>query len=282
VVALEPSSAHPEGGELLVVRGERLCNAACDDLQHIQVGDHIVTKFMTKSPNRISFYSPAAEAAGGPGLKTILVQSAEFGQAEYPEGLLYLGGGAAGRVQPSNIPLKGGSIVTIEGPELAHGDSYRVLLAGVEARVLSASPQRLEVQAGDAKAYAKRQGISVKDGLLGDVIIEAMRDGESRGLDTLLQLRYNPECEIKHVKTVAGPLDGQKTIVLQGHHLGMGDESVLFDGEAVDGGLTLRKRYSANVHTLSIPVSTAMASPDHIELVSARTGHCFWRRPLKQ
>merc|ERR1711907_840774 len=171
-------------GKLIVLQGQRLCNEACSDLRHI----------------RIVFRSPSAAQAGGFGGKTVAVRSDTFGDAEAPDGFMYLEGGAAGVITPSDIPLKGGSNVVIEGPNLGTGEQYKVLLAGVEAKVLSASARKIEVQAGDAQQYIQANQLSVgEEGLNGNVVIETLSNGRASGMDTQILFRYNPPCRIDRV-----------------------------------------------------------------------------------
>jgi len=144
IISMRPAMSNTEGGELVVLLGERLCNAVCDDLEYVQVGNAFVKNFQTKSPKRIVFHAPSADAAGGTGSKMVTVRSKEFGDAESPAGFVFLEAGSAGVVWPTNAPMHGSNTVVIEGPNLGSAEEYRVMLAGVEAKVLSASAKILK------------------------------------------------------------------------------------------------------------------------------------------
>jgi hypothetical protein len=278
IVSLKPAMSDRTGGKLIVLQGQRLCNTACSDLHHIRVGNAIVKKFTAKSPRRIVFKSPSAEEAGGFGGKTVTVRSDTYGDAEAPAGFLYLEGGSAGVIYPSDIPLKGGSNVVIEGPNLGTGEQYKVLLAGVEAKVLSASARKIEVQAGDAQQYIQANQLSIgEEGLNGNVVIETLNQGKASGMDTQILFRYNPTCRIDRVETTAGPADGETTLIITGHRLGMGDERIYIDGKPADTALTERKRQGTNIHQLSVRSDTAEGNPSEVVIKSARTGRCSWR-----
>jgi len=247
-------------------------------LRHIQLGNARITKFISKSPRRIVFRSPSAETAGGFGAKTVTVRSDTFGDAEAPAGFMYLEGGAAGVIYPSDIPLHGGANVVIEGPNLGTGEQYKVLLAGVEAKVLSASARKIEVQAGDARQYIQANQLAVgEEGLNGNVVIETLNRGKANGMDTQILFRYNPECRIDRVETMAGPADGETTLIITGHRLGMGDERIYVDGKPADSALTERTRQGNNIHQLSVRSDTAEVNPTEVVIKSARTGMCVWK-----
>jgi hypothetical protein len=275
ITSVRPSLISKEGGHLVMLQGERLCNAACDDLRHIEVGNAFVTEFESQSPDRIVFRAPSAEDAGGDGAKTVVVRSAEYGDAEAPDAMYYLEDSVAGTVWPADVPLQGGSTVTIKAPDLGKGDQYRVLLAGVEAKVLSASPHRIEVQAGDAKGYAQSENLRAASGIKGNVIVEAINGEQASGLDTQLLFRYNPECSIESVESKMGPVDGERTIIIRGLYLGMADERVYLDGEPVDNGLTVRKRQGGNMMELRVR-SKGSQAPSQVVIKSARVGRCAW------
>jgi len=277
ITSLRPAMADAQGGDLVVLLGERLCNAACDDLDHVQIGNALVTEFTSKSPKRIVFRAPTADHAGGAGTKTVTVRSKQHGEAEAPEGFLYAEGGSAGKVWPADGPISGSHTVLIEGPNLGTAEEYRVMLAGVEAKVLSASSQKIEVQAGDAHKYAAANNLETSEGLRGNVIIETMLNGKASGMDTQILFRYNPACKIDRVETTPGPADGDSTLIISGQYLGMGDEHIFIDGKPQESGFTVRSRQGTNVHELAH--RTTQGEPQEITLKSARTGTCSWKRP---
>merc|ERR1711988_959504 len=224
IISLRPAMSDRTGGKLIVLQGQRLCNTACSDLHHIRIGNHRVNKFVAKSPRRIVFRAPSAAQAGGVGGKTVAVRSDTFGDAEAPDGFMYLEGGAAGVITPSDIPLKGG----------------------------------------------------------GNVVIETLSGGRASGMDTQILFRYNPTCRIDRVETVPGPADGQTTLIITGHRLGMGDERIYIDGKPADSALTERLRQGTNIHQLSVRSDTAEANPSEVVIKSARTGRCSWRPATSQ
>jgi len=274
ITSLRPAMADPQGGDLVVLLGERLCNDACDDLDHVMIGNAKVTDFTSKSPKRIVFKAPSADLAGGSGTKTVTVRSKQHGDAEAPEGFLYSEGGSAGKVWPADGPIAGSHTVVIEGPDLGTAEEYRVMLAGVEAKVLSASSQKIEVQAGDAEKYASANHLQTADGLRGNVIIETMLNGKASGMDTQINFRYNPSCKIERVEATPGPADGDATLLISGAYLGMGDERVFIDDKPMPSGFTVRSRQGSNVHELA--VRSAESMPKRITIKSARTGDCSW------
>jgi hypothetical protein len=276
ITAVRPAMADPQGGDLVVLMGERLCNAGCDDLEHVQIGNALITKFTSKSPTRLVFRVPSADMAGGAGTKTVTVRSKQHGDAEAPEGFLYTDGGSAGKVWPADGPLTGSHTVVIEGPDLGTAEEYRVMLAGVEAKVLSASSRKIEVQAGNAHEYANANHLQTGEGLRGNVIIETMLNGKASGMDSQILFRYNPSCRIDHVKTTPGPADGDSTLIISGQNLGMGDERLFIDGKPVESGFTVRRRQDSNIHELAVRSSTA--EPKSLAIKSARTGDCSWKR----
>jgi len=275
ITSLRPAMADPQGGDLVVLLGERLCNDACDDLEHIMIGNALVTEFTSKSPKRIVFKAPTADLAGGSGTKTVTVRSKQHGDAEAPEGFLYAEGGSIGKVWPADGPIDGSHTVLITGPNLGTAEEYRVMLAGVEAKVLSASSQKIEVQAGNADKYAAANHLQTSDGLRGNVIIETMLNGKASGMDTQINFRYNPRCKIERVETTPGPADGDATLLISGTYLGMGDERVFIDDKPMPSGFTVRSRQGSNIHQLAVR-STA-AEPQRITIKSARTGECSWK-----
>lgn len=278
VASMRPSMSNMNGGELVILQGENLCNAECDDLVHVQIGNARVTKFTSKSPKRIVFHSPTSEEAGGGGPKTVTVTSKTYGDAEAPEGFTYLEGGSAGVVWPVDAPLKGSSTILIEGPNLGEAEEYRVLLAGVEAKVLSASSKKIEVQAGDAAAFAAANNLDTSEGLRGNIIVETMNAGKAAGMDTGITFKYNPECRIDRVETTPGPADGDRTLTLIGANLGMGDEHLYIDNKPASAGYVLRTRQGTNVHRLAVRSEAPEGEPQQVVLKSARTGTCTWRR----
>lgn len=277
VASIKPAMSNSDGGEQVVLLGERLCNAACDDLEHVQLGNAKITDFVSKSAKRIVFNSPSAAQAGGHGAKTVTVRSKESGDAESPSGFLYLEGGSAGVAWPHDAPLNGKSTVVITGPNLGTAEEYRVILAGVEAKVLSASAQKIEVQVGDASLYARKNQLDTSEGLKGNVIIETLLQGSAKGMDTQIQFEYNPECHIDRVESTAGPADGFKTLLISGHNLGMGDERVYVNGQPVETGFTVRNRLDNDVHQLQVRATSA-EEPASIVLKSARSGECKWTK----
>jgi len=153
-----------------------------------------------------------------------------------------------------------------------------VLLAGVEAKVLSASARKIVVQAGDGRAFAKVNGLSADQGLRGNVVIETLSGkGKARGMDTQIFFQYNPTCNMRKVQTMMGPADGETTLMIEGSHLGMGDETILVDGKVVDSGVTVRQRSGSNVEMLAIRSEGLEAMPKEVVIKSSRTGVCTWR-----
>jgi len=275
VASIKPAMSNSDGGEQVVLLGERLCNDACDDLEHVQLGNAKITNFISKSAKRIVFNSPSAAQAGGYGVKTVTVHSKEFGDAESPSAFLYLEGGSAGVVWPHDAPLNGKSTVVITGPNLGTAEEYRVILAGVEAKVLSASAQKIEVQVGDAGRYAHQNKLDTSEGLKGNIIIETLLQGSAQGMDTQIQFKYNPECHIDRIESTAGPADGFKTLLISGHNLGMGDERVYVNGQPVETGFTVRNRLGDDIHQLQVRATSA-EEPASVVLKSARSGACKW------
>lgn len=277
VTSIHPSQSSRRGGGLVVVQGHRLCNAACDDLDFVQLGNARVSRFVSKTQKRIVFHAPHGDDAGGRGAKTLSVHSKEMGVAESPAGFIYLDDGSAGIVSHADAPLRGGNTIVIEGDNLGVGEQYKVLLAGVEAKVLSASQHKIEIQVGDARGFAKANKLVTSRGLKGDIVIETLSQGVARGMDTQIPFRYNPECEIHSVRTLAGPADGETTLVISGHHLGMGDERIYVDGKPTDSGLTQRRREGHDVHEVAVRSLSAERNPAHVAVKSPRSGRCEWR-----
>lgn len=276
VASIRPSMSNTNGGELVILQGQNLCNTQCDDLEHVQIGNALVTEFTSRSSKRIVFHSPPGAQAGGAGPKTVTVRSKTFGDAEVPEGFTYIDGGSAGVVWPADVPMQGSTTVLIEGPNLGDAEEYRVLLAGVEAKVLSASSKKIEVQAGDAAAYVAANQLDPSEGLRGSIIVETMLGGKTTGMDTGITFKYNPACRIDRVESTPGPADGDRTITLIGANLGMGDERLYIDNKPAEAGYVLRTRQGTNVHRLSVRSEAPEGEPQQVVLKSARTGVCSW------
>lgn len=288
VVRVLPAQGAHEGGEEVVIEGSRLCgDSECEDLDYVRVGAAKVRKFLFKAPNRVVFLSPPAAAAGAVPLHDVAVVSRMTGEATAVHAFEYLRHRAIGKVYPHNVPLTGGSTVTIRGPNLGSGEEYNVLLAGVQAKVLSASKSKLTVQAGDAKLFGKKNALALDRGLEGTIVIEVRNNGVTNGVDSLIGFRYNAKCALNSVKAEHGPADGEMTLVLSGSHLGMGDERVTVDGATIaDPGLTMRHRDDDDVQELRVRVPAAMLQsrdgmPKQVVVMSHRTGTCRWKAQKK-
>jgi hypothetical protein len=281
ITSVQPAMSGRAGGTLVTLQGHRLCYGSCKDLEHIRVGNARITQFVSKSAERIVFRTPTSTAAGD-GPHTIVVRSKLYGDAEAPSSLSYLAAGAAGVASPTDVPLNGKSHVVITGSNLGVGEEYRVLLAGVEAKVLTASARKIEVQAGSAHALMKKNKlVPGEDGLRGNIIIETLNNGKATGMDTQVQFQYNTECRIERVDTLQGPVDGEVDVRISGHNLGMGDEEIFINGKIADNGLTVRKRQGSDVREVRVRSHTSGATPASVMVQSPRTGKCQWARQAK-
>lgn len=278
LVAIKPAMSQASGGGLVILEGSNLCNEACDDLEFVQIGNMRISKFEQKTSRRVVVRAPSAEEAGGFGAKTVTVHSVKHGAAESPAGFLYLDGGSSGVIWPHDAPLGGSSTVLIEGDNLGDAEEYHVLLAGVEAKVLSASSHKIEVQVGDASQYAQANQLDTSEGLQGNVIIETAVNGVNSGMDTNIVFKYNAPCSIERVSTEMGPRDGDSTLVISGHHLGMGDERVYLDGKPTLPGHTVRTRQGNDVHELRVRASGTHTDPSAVAIKSRRSGSCEWSK----
>ena len=111
----------------------------------VRIGNAIIKEFKTKSPHRIVFSAPSADAAGSPGEKTLVLHSSRYGRTVVPRGFTINDKETFGSVHPSNVPLKGGTTVTVDVPDLSitqQAESFGIALAGIPARIVSVSNTR--------------------------------------------------------------------------------------------------------------------------------------------
>jgi len=287
VLKVNPAQGAFVGGDTLVVEGTNLCRRDCMDLMHVMVGDAKVTDFVVKTPSRLVLHTPPGMKAGGRGVKDISVVSSESGEAVALAAFEYLGQHVSGRVEPHNVPLRGNQVVTITGDDLGSGEAYNVLLAGVAAKVLSASRNKIVAQVGDGSAFARQNALQAEHGLDGTIVIEVKNHGIFTGMDSRIGFHYNAECSIDDVKVALGPKDGEATLTLRGSHMGMGDELVTVNGVTkAEAGLTKREYQGSNIKLLHVRMPTAALGgklkPKRIEITSHRTGRCVWPHPARK
>merc|ERR1712072_595899 len=229
------------------------------DLMHVMVGDAKVTDFVVKTPSRLVLHTPPGMKAGGRGVKDISVVSSESGEA----------------------------VALAAFEDLGSGEAYNVLLAGVAAKVLSASRNKIVAQVGDGSAFARQNALQAEHGLDGTIVIEVKNHGIFTGMDSRIGFHYNAECSIDDVKVALGPKDGEATLTLRGSHMGMGDELVTVNGVTkAEAGLTKREYQGSNIKLLHVRMPTAALGgklkPKRIEITSHRTGRCVWPHPARK
>jgi len=98
---LSPMMGLHEGGTQVLLRGERLCSGACEDLISVRVGNAVITDFASKSPRRVIFTSPPASKAGTAGESTVVLHSTKYGRVVVPRGFTINQLGAKGAVHPA-------------------------------------------------------------------------------------------------------------------------------------------------------------------------------------
>jgi len=273
---LSPATGSPTGGELITLHGSHLCTGECHDLHRVRIGDSLVTEFVSKSPETVTFRLPK----GLPGWSTVVAESVLYGRGVAPASFLYqhkqVGKFTA---TPTDVPLTGGTFVEIHGENLLHAKhtsgalSYTVLLAGVPAKVLSASATKILTQAGDASAHCAKLGSACHHGVSGTIMIH--QDGTSTAFDTAIPFKYNAPCVIRRLETPRGDTSGRQ-LTLFGRYLGLGDEEVRVNGQLVT--VTARhRRLGAMVTRLSLALQDPMENDTpHVQISSKRGGACSW------
>jgi hypothetical protein len=207
----------------------------------------------------------------------VRVRSAGAGAATALSAFEYTPEGALGTAYPHSVVVGSHRRVAITGPDLGHGDDYQVLLAGVPAKVLAASPTRIVVQPGDV---VQAEALDPAEGLEGTVSLSVSRHGVTAGVDSRIGFRYSPKCEVDGARLTPGPGDGLLRLTVTGRHLGVGDERVRVNGVAVDPGTVERRVGGAHgdVRRLRGLVRTASlrqgSSLEEVEVDSERSGSC--------
>jgi hypothetical protein len=274
---ITPGVGSFDGGTELLLKGERLCSGTCADLESIRVGNAVIRTFKIKSPRRIVFTAPSAQVAGGVGEKTVVIHSKRFGRTVVPQGFTINDSGAKGTVHPNNVPLQGGSTVTIEAPGLniaGQASTFGVELAGVPARVVSVSSNRLVLTAGDATTFPQWRKEMAAQGLAGNVVVTATVGGKTFAKDLGLNFRYNPACNIEAVTSRPGAHAGEMTMLISGSNLGFSDESIMVDN--VWAKVHRRERHGSNVFRHYVTVPHMAGDISLVEVKSRRSGHCVW------
>jgi len=272
---LSPENGPHAGGGDVLLRGQRLCHEACDDLESVRIGNAVITDFKSKSPRRVVFTAPSAQEAGGVGEHTVVVHSTRYGRTAVPRGFSINAETAPGTVHPSNLPSAGGSRVTIQAPDLGmlgSATEVGVDLAGVPGTVLTATPTELILLAGDASKHPAW----TSDGLAGPVVVTANINGKSYAKDLGLHFRYNPPCSISAVSVQPGAHGGELSVLVSGSHLGLGDEQVIVDGTPAT--IHRRERHSDNVYRHHGTVAHEGKDISLVEVNSRRTGTCRWQK----
>jgi hypothetical protein len=274
---LTPEVGSYEGGGEVLLRGDSLCHGTCEDLLSLRVGSAIITKFLHKSPRRIIFKAPSAQQAGGPGDKTLVLHSRRLGRAVVPQGYSIAPMGSTGVVVPSNVPMQGGAIVTIDTPDIqaaGQASQLSVELASVPAQVLSVSGSRIVVRAGDPRASPLWHEGAQHTGLAGEVVMTATIKGQKYAKDLGLPFRYNAACSIEAVAVRPGAHGGELALLIAGSHLGFGDESVTVDGAPAK--VHRRERRGSNVYRHHATVAHMGGVVSYVEVQSRRSGKCVW------
>jgi hypothetical protein len=277
---LTPSMGPYEGGTQVLLRGERLCHGDCSDLKSVRVGNAVITEFISKSPRRVIFTSPPASKAGRPGETTVVLHSAKYGRLVVPRGYTIAALGAQGAVHPANIPLQGGHTITIEAPGLGitgEATTFGVELAGVPAKVLSASATQIVVAAGDATKSKVWHPELAGTGISGDIVVTATVNGKTFAKDLGLLFRYNPSCSIEAVAVRPGAHGGELAVLIAGANMGYGDEHIIIDGAPAK--IHRRERHAGNVYRHHATVPHTTSAVQLVELESQRAGKCKWELP---
>lgn len=279
VAKLAPEVSSYAGGTPILLKGSRLCKDDCSDLHSIRIGNAVITKFHSKSPRRIIFDAPSASLAGGPGEKNVVVHSSHFGRTLVPRGFLINDISTRGTVHPANVPIDGSQTVTIEGPNLGiKGDaaSFGVELAGVTARIVSATPTRIVVTAGNARSSRVWRTEMEHTGLTGDIVVTAQVNGKTYAKDMGLQFRYNPSCSIEGVAARPSARAGQVTVLIAGRNLGFADERITIDGAPAT--VHRREHRGSNIYRHHVTAPHLGQTIASVELVSRRGGRCVWKQ----
>jgi len=272
ILEVTPTSGSAQGNEVITLHGSRMCEGSCDDLVSLRIGDASVTHFIHKSPSRVMFRSPPMAATPGHDLRqTIVLESAVYGRAIAPDAFLFLKKGLRLRVDRTDMRLMGGYNVEIHGENALGGAApEKVLLAGVPAKIISMTPGKMTIQAGDAAKYCASRGAKCSKGLQGSIVLQ----GNGASKETGLSFKYNPPCRIHHI---VPSTDGSR-IRLYGRYLGYGDEFVTVNGESATV-LARHRRSGAMVTRLSVALKAPTAlSQLHLTLTSRRSGSCSWQQ----
>jgi len=263
------------GGEDVLIQGQQLCSHNCDDLLSVRIGNAIIKEFKTKSPHRIVFSAPSADAAGSPGEKTLVLHSSRYGRTVVPRGFTINDKETFGSVHPSNVPLKGGTTVTVDVPDLSitqQAESFGIALAGIPARIVSVSNTRVVLAAGDASSSPHM----TPEGLAGSIILTASIQGKTYAKDLGLLFRYNPACSIDSVDVRPGAHGGQLTVLIAGTHLGYADEHITVDGTPAK--IHRRERHNNNMFRHHVTVAHTTSDISLVQVKSRRTGQCVWSK----
>jgi len=281
---LIPTSGKFKGGHTLDIRGVGFCDQSCKDLVSVRIGTVAIKDFVVHSPRRIVVKVPHGDVMGGAGLKSVSVVSRHRGTAVLPAGYNVEAAEARASVTPSNIPMRGGTRVTLTTRTATHGAAeYRVWLAGVPAEVLDVKPNQITVLAGDATTSApEHPHVGSAMPVEGEVVLEEKTPkGDGYVIlrrSTGARFLYNPSCEITQVMVLNDPGGGDSAVKLSGHHLGFGDEVVTLNGAVAY--TRLRKRRRHDVVELEVEPTHRIKGAPRVVVTSPRVGSCAWAPEL--
>jgi hypothetical protein len=277
---VKPETGFFKGGHTMEIKGTGLCQADCTDLLSVRIGTAEIKKFIVRSPRRIVVRVPHANIIGGSGSKTVAVKSKSRGTALLPDVYMVQPKEARATVFPTNVPMNGGTRVTIATNTLTqHSAEYRAWLAGVPAEVVSVEPRRITVMAGDASAKAPAHPrVGRAQSLEGEVVLEEKRPHRDGYVvlkrRTGVRFKYNAPCEITRVAVVRDRSQSYATVMVEGHHLGFGDETVTLDGLAAQTRLRQRRRH--DVVSLEVEPLHHLSKAPSVVVSSPRVGSCKW------
>jgi len=283
LTSVYPTVGKYVGGHVLEIRGSHLCDDECADLEEVQIGEARIRHFKLATPHRVVLLVPDGATIGGPGQKMVSLTSVHHGTARLPAAYTVEPVDAMASLSPPDGPMRGGYEVTLTLTAApAHPDaSYRAFLAGVPAQVLSISPTKLVLRAGDARSKAKFGVWGDIQPVEGEAVLQEV--GEY-GDGTLVMkrllavpFRYNPGCQIDKVELHSSSADATPSLWIRGKNLGYADETLLIDN--VPASVQSRDIVQRSVRRLEVIPQGMVKLPHKVVLHSHRVGSCSWDAP---